>query len=348
MNIVIPLAGKSSRFFNEGFSQPKFILPIHNGKSMIEGAVDSLGIKGKLIFVVQSEHCSKYHIDIFLKEKYPHSIITSLDYYTGGCVESVYVACKKYIDNDLPLIISNCDQFLEWDSSDFIKKCLDEETDGCVLTYFADTTKNSYAKINSLNKCIEFREKVVISNHSLVGVHFWKKGSDFIESAKHMIDNNIRDNGEFYVSVSYNYLIQHGKNIFIHPLKDNEVYNTIGVPDTYYDFLQRKNPIILRNLSEMKRGWLVGDFAPSVLRTSDFEVGILEHKKGELWSPHVHYIATEINVLISGLMSINNINIEPNVIFTVPKGLLTRAVFHEDCKILCIKTPSDTNDKICF
>ena len=343
MNIVIPLAGKSSRFFDEGFKTPKYLLPVHTGETMIEGAVNSLHMDGQLIFVVQQADCDKYGTDVLLKKSFPSSIITYLNYYTGGCVESVYVAAKQYINNDQPLIITNCDQYLEWDSKPFLNVCA--ESDGCVLTYFADTTKNSYVTVDDQGLATEFREKVVISDKSLVGVHYWRRGSDFIESADHMFEHNIRDSGEYYVSVSYNYLIKKGLKIRTHPMGADETYHTIGVPSTYYEYLQKKNPIQLSSLNDMTRGWFVGDFFPAVYNTQCFEAGLLSHKKGEVWGAHLHKVGTEINCLVSGRMLINGLTIEPGMIFTVPTGLLTKAVFLEDCKVMCIKVPSDTNDK---
>jgi dTDP-glucose pyrophosphorylase len=348
MNIVIPLAGKSSRFFNEGFMKPKFLLPLHDGRVMIEGATDTLHLKGNLIFIVQKEHCEKYQINTFLKEKYPDCTVTYLDHYTGGCVESVFLACRDYINNSQPLVISNCDQFLEWDSREFMNVCNQDDTDGCVLTYYADTVKNSYIKLDENGLGTELREKVVISNDSLVGVHYWKRGSDFIDSALDMINNNVRDNGEYYVSISYNYLIQKGMKIRAHPLKESETYHTIGLPETYYNFINSKLPIQFRNLSDMTRGWLIGDFEPCILKRKDFEIAIMDHKKGELSLSHVHKVATEYNVLLSGKMTINNIAIETNIIFIIPNNLLTKAVFLEDSRVLCIKTPSLPSDKYCY
>lgn len=350
VNIVIPMAGKSSRFFDAGFTVPKFLLPLspaEGSKTMIEGAVDSLHMEGNLIFIIQRDHC-KYNIDSFLKEKYPACNILYLERYTGGCVESVYEAAAGYINNDMPLIISNCDQYLDWDSSEFMRVCSQDGVDGCVLTYFSDTNKNSYCKVNSEGRCTEFREKVVISEHALVGVHYWKRGSDFILSAKNMLDHNVRDAGEYYVSTSYNYLIERGKNIAICSLREGEIYHSIGVPQSYYEYLQMRDPIRVSQLKDMKRGWFLGDFLPAAYSTKDVEVGILEHKKGEEWSAHVHKAADEVNVLISGWMKINNTEIITGQIFVIPKGHLTKAVFYEDCKIVCVKLPSDTKDKYCY
>jgi len=351
-NIVISIAGKSQRFFDEGFQKPKYFLPMANGKTMIEMAIDTLNIPGQLILILQQEHCDKYGIDIFLKEKYPSAILRYLDYYTEGAAQSCYIATKEFIDNDTPLIISNCDQILEWDSTEFINKTLQKNVDGCVLTFFADTVKNSYALTdNDSSKIIKLAEKEVISNKSLVGVHSWKKGSDFCRSAEILFQNNIRANNEYYVSISYNPLIEAEKSIHIVPLKESigEKYWSVGTPVQYYEYLQAKfGTIKSSHIQNMNRGWLIGDFTPSILRKKDFEIGYLHHSKGEQWPAHIHKEADEINVLIRGKMIINNENIEEKDIFIIKKGMLTKPQFLENCEILCIKVPSIPTDKFCY
>ena len=98
-------------------------------------------------------------------------------------------------------------------------------------------------------------------------------------------------------------------------------------------------------LQDMHRGWLIGDFEPSVLQTQNFEVGVLTHKKGEHWDEHYHKIATEINVLIEGSMTVNGIHIEVGDIFIIKPNESSAPVFLEDCKVLCVKTPSVIGDK---
>jgi len=351
-NIVISLAGKSQRFFDEGFQKPKYLLLMADGKTMIENAIDSLNIPGRLILILQKEHCETYQIDTFLKEKYPCAILTYLDYYTDGAARSCYVAANEYIDNDTPLVISNCDQTLEWDSTNFIHKTLEDGVDGCVLTFFADTTKNSYALTEEASsKIVTLAEKKVISTNSLVGVHSWKRGSDFCRSAEVLFRENIRANNEFYISITYNPLIAENKSIHIVPLSEDigEKYWSVGTPIQYYEYLQSKfGAIKTSRLENMTRGWLIGDFTPSIFRTSAFEVGYLRHKKDECWPAHVHLEADEMNVLIRGKMRINNESIECGDIFVIKKGMLTKALFEEDCEILCIKVPSIPSDKFCY
>lgn len=98
-------------------------------------------------------------------------------------------------------------------------------------------------------------------------------------------------------------------------------------------------------LNDMVRGWFIGNFEPSVLRTEGFEVGVLIHKKNEDWAGHYHKIATEYNVLLSGKMSINGIMIEEGDIFVIEPNQSAFPVFMEDCKVLCVKVPSVIGDK---
>lgn len=103
--------------------------------------------------------------------------------------------------------------------------------------------------------------------------------------------------------------------------------------------------MIKRNLSEFTRGWFIGNFEPSLLRTEQFEVAIITHVKGEKWPPHYHKIGTEYNVLIEGKMFICGQEINPWEVFVFEPGEVADPVFLEDCKVLCVKVPSVTNDK---
>lgn len=103
--------------------------------------------------------------------------------------------------------------------------------------------------------------------------------------------------------------------------------------------------MLKEKLSDMTRGWFIGDFEPSLLKTKDFEVGILTHKKGDLWPEHYHKIATEYTVLISGSMTICGELIESGTIFVLNPYEIADPVFHEDCVIVVVKTPSVKGDK---
>lgn len=103
--------------------------------------------------------------------------------------------------------------------------------------------------------------------------------------------------------------------------------------------------MIIDHISNMFRGWFIGNFEPSIYKTDQFEVAILSHHKGEKWPVHYHKEAIEINVLISGKMILNNKLFTPGNIFLIEKNEIADPEFLEDCTIVCVKTPSIPGDK---
>ena len=59
MFIVIPMAGRSSRFQKVGITTPKPLIRI-NGVSVIEIVIKNLNLDGKFIFICQKSHYEKY------------------------------------------------------------------------------------------------------------------------------------------------------------------------------------------------------------------------------------------------------------------------------------------------
>lgn len=236
MNIVIPMAGLGSRFPNHKL--PKPLIDV-NQKPMIQAAIDSLGIDGKLIFIVRKQHVTEYNIDKLLKNLYECEII-SIDELTEGPACTALLA-KEFINNSEPLIISNCDQIMHWDKNSFKSFCKHYPKDGFVVTYYANTIKNSYAKLDKLGNVIEIKEKEIISNISLNGIHFWKCGRYFIESVTSMIANNQRaPNGEFYIGPSYNQMIDAGYKVGIYHIPNCQHW-AVGTEEDLESYLRFNN-----------------------------------------------------------------------------------------------------------
>ena len=108
------------------------------------------------------------------------------------------------------------------------------------MTYKTNVIHNSYAKIQN-GYVIEIKEKEVISEHSLNGVHYWRKASFFVNSAKEMISKNDRaPNGEFYIGPTYNYMINKGYKIGYFNLEKEHHYSLGNVTDLDYFFKNEK------------------------------------------------------------------------------------------------------------
>ena len=101
----------------------------------------------------------------------------------------------------------------------------------------------------------------------------------------------------------------------------------------------------LFKLNDMKSGWFIGDFEPTAYSTKDFEVSYRVHPKGQKWDTHYHKKATEINLLVSGQMMLQDKILVGGDIFILEPFEIAAPVFLEDCTILCVKTPSEISDK---
>jgi quercetin dioxygenase-like cupin family protein len=103
--------------------------------------------------------------------------------------------------------------------------------------------------------------------------------------------------------------------------------------------------MLVRRIDEMKGGWFIGNFEPSVFRTQNFEVCFKQHTKGEAWDVHTHKIATEVNYLARGKMTIQGHTLTAGDIFTIFPGEISDPEFLEDCDVVIVKIPSILNDK---
>jgi HAD superfamily hydrolase (TIGR01509 family) len=211
LNVLIPMAGAGSRFEQAGYTFPKPLIEV-NGKPMIQVVIENLNLDANYIYVVQKAHREKYNLDTLLNLLTPECKIVETDGLTEGAACTALLA-KDYIDNDNPLFFANSDQFVEWDSNEFMYKMQETDADGGIVSFTATHPKWSFAKIDANGLVTEVAEKNPISDIATVGYYYWKYGSDFVKYAEQMIEKNIRVNNEFYVCPVFNQAIEDCKEI---------------------------------------------------------------------------------------------------------------------------------------
>lgn len=344
INILIPMAGLGSRFTKRGFKSQKPLIELNN-KTLIEHSISSLNIEGNYIFIIRKKN-NKSNIELIniLKEIKKNCKIIEIDYVTEGSASTCYLA-KEMINDNNELIIANCDQILEWDSEKFLDTSRSYEA--CVLTYISNDIKNSFIKLEN-NLGIEIKEKEAISDTALVGVHYFKRGKDFVLSYEEVFKKKFKFKNEYYVSTVCDNLIKQGIKFGHHLLTGDEIYYSTGKPEDYFEYLNTKNLLNTQifKFKDMFRGWYIGNFEPCAYKTKDFEVGYLLHKKGEQWDVHYHRFIKEINFLVKGKMILNNLEINEGDIFIIDKNEIACPIFLEDCYIFVVKVPSVIGDKI--
>jgi len=227
------MAGAGSRFEKAGFSFPKPLIEV-KGDPMIAQVVRNLNLQGKYIFLVQKAHYEKYDLQGMLSMIAPGCEIVQIDGVTEGAACTVLKA-KEFIDNSEPLIISNSDQWIKWNSFETISSFND--ADGGILTFKSVHPKHSFAKVGGDGFVTEVAEKNPISSDATVGIYHWKRGSDWVKYAEQMIEKNIRTNNEFYVCPVYNEAIQAGLKIKSSLV--DEMWG-MGTPEELNNFLTHK------------------------------------------------------------------------------------------------------------
>tara|TARA_R110000782_G_scaffold28656_1_gene71713 strand:- start:1355 stop:2719 length:1365 start_codon:yes stop_codon:yes gene_type:complete len=233
MNVLIPMAGAGSRFEKVGYSFPKPLIDV-KGKPMIHLVADMLNLDANFIYIVQKSHREKYNLDTLLNLITPNCKIVEVDGLTEGAACTTLLA-KELINNDSPLILSNSDQFIDWDSTEFMYKMNEKNFDGGIVCFPATHPKWSFAKTDENGIISEVAEKNPISDQATAGIYYWKQGADYVKYAEQMIEKDIRINNEFYVCPVYNEAIGDGKIIYNHSIPAENMWG-LGTPEdlTYY------------------------------------------------------------------------------------------------------------------
>jgi HAD superfamily hydrolase (TIGR01509 family) len=235
LNVLIPMAGAGTRFEKAGYSFPKPLIDV-NGKPMIQVVVENLNIDANYIYVVQKSHIEKYNLITLLNLITPNCKIIEVDGITEGAACTTLLA-KELINNENPLLFANSDQYVEWNSNEFMYKMNESNVDAGIVTFNSTHPKWSFVKINDEGFVVEVAEKNPISDIATVGFYYWKHGSDYVKYAEQMIDKNIRVNNEFYVCPVFNEAIKDNKIIKHYTIK--KMWG-LGTPEDLNHFLEKK------------------------------------------------------------------------------------------------------------
>jgi len=98
-------------------------------------------------------------------------------------------------------------------------------------------------------------------------------------------------------------------------------------------------------LSDFFKGWVVGNFEPSLFKTDDFEVAVKSYKKGEYEPKHYHKVATEITIITKGRVVMNFEVYNEGDIIVMEPGEATDFRATNDVTTTVIKFPCVEGDK---
>lgn len=248
IQVVIPMTGYGSRFAAAGYKDLKPFIKVC-GKTMIEWVVSMYDQEDtKFIFICRQEHLSKDpNFNLLYSIAKNFQVVAIKDWIKLGPANEFYRAyLEGYIDKDTPTIINYCDFFCLWNSADFIDKCFGGRISGAIPCYTGFHPhliphKNVYASCNidRSNFLLEIREKYSFEKdkakaHHSPGIYYFKSGRLAQFYIEEMIQAEDKLNGEYYISLAYNYMVKDGLTVWC---PDNVKYFCQwGTPEDLQEF----------------------------------------------------------------------------------------------------------------
>ncbi|MDP3735452.1 MAG: hypothetical protein Q8R39_03425 [bacterium] len=258
MKLLIPIAGRGSRFKKEAHLNPEYHIPKPfisvRGYPMVRWATGSLPFvahrgqrvgsdfairAGDIVFVALEEHERDYALVRRLKEIYGKEVnVLLIPEVTRGAAETALCA-EEYIVADEPLLVSDSDHF--FDGGALLNAiAADPSADGFIPVFEVPEgdTKWSFSRFDPSGSIDLVAEKQPISTWANIGAYYFGRGSDFLEAATEAIERGEYVNNEFYLAPLYNKLIARGRSI--KAVFPKYVYG-LGTPRDLEYFLQETN-----------------------------------------------------------------------------------------------------------
>lgn len=101
----------------------------------------------------------------------------------------------------------------------------------------------------------------------------------------------------------------------------------------------------ISKVSDMIKGWFIGDFEPTLWKTNDVEVAVKHYKAGDAETAHFHKIATEFTVITAGTVEMNGVQYQAGDIVVIERGEVTDFRAITDVTTTVVKIPGAANDK---
>ncbi len=238
MKLVMPLAGRGSRYAASGFDLPKPLVPIC-GRPMVEWAFRSLDSipRSSTIFVALREHEPLGIEPLLSGLGGPASRVVLLDAVTEGQLCTV-LAAREYLDVDEGVLIASSDTIVSAELSTDIQEC-SPSCRGLISVADLAGDQWSFARTDTSGKVVEVAEKRRISNLASTGLYYFSSAREFLDAADELVRRGVRTRGEFYVIPTYDIYRERGWSVRVSHAHD--VWD-LGTPDGKRAFEARHCP----------------------------------------------------------------------------------------------------------
>lgn len=237
-NIVITMAGRGSRFYDAGYTVPKYEIMAH-GRSLFDWSMLSLQnfitSTSRVIFVCLAENKSADYVRersqaLGLKDVH----ILELPAVTDGQATSAYLA-RGVWDKTGSLLVYNIDTFVN--PSALTPQDIRGESEGWVPCFQVPGNHWSFVKLGDDGWATDLAEKDRISEFASIGLYWFSSSTryerlyeDFFADDQNLV------RGERYIAPLYRQLLKEGGKVSISDLSVEDVH-VLGTPLELEQFL---------------------------------------------------------------------------------------------------------------
>ena len=234
MKVIVPMAGRGSRFADRGYDTPKPLIEVM-GKPMLYWALQSLRALDytELVLILLQEHEDRYGVVAQVRQWLPGKTIhpVLLADVTEGQLCTVLAAGDHLDEEDV--LVAASDTYIPTQVGGAVTR-YGGEARGLISTINLPGERWSFAKTEpGTDRVVEVAEKVRISDHCSTGLYYFASGAEFKQLDEAMVAANERTKGEFYVIPVYQKLIARGAAVYIAP--EREMWD-MGTPEAKAEF----------------------------------------------------------------------------------------------------------------
>lgn len=232
LHLIMPMAGRGSRFFENGFVCPKPLIEI-NGRPFFYWAarsVEKFVDCADLTFVVLQEHIDDFAIDRKIRLYWPEARIVALPAVTEGAAITALRGAETLPDGE-PLLFNDCDHlFCCRAFNDF---CAAGQfaagPAGALLTFASSSPAYSYLQYDEAGNVCRTVEKQVVSRDAICGAYYFRDKATYAAACAEYLKNC--EYQEYFVSGIYNVLARRGQEVRGFAC---DLHLPFGTPAEYY------------------------------------------------------------------------------------------------------------------
>lgn len=210
--LVMPMAGRGSRFARNGEPLPKPLIDL-SGRPFFWWAVESVRRYAplrELMFVVLEEHCREFELDRQILGFFPEANILRLPEVTSGAAETARVGVEA-LRADGPIAINDCDHAFLCPNLGAFAEQTAASAAGALLCFRSASPAYSYAVLGPDGRVTNTVEKQVVSPFAIAGCYLFASRERFLRAyEKYSVSCPY---SELFISGLYNTLIAEGERI---------------------------------------------------------------------------------------------------------------------------------------